>query len=520
MTSKHSWPTFSSELLNDLNYEYDIENSNNDKKTNGCKIKGNSYDEHNDKYMNITCISMKLNKFQTFDCQRIKADIYSNYYKIWPKCKDQNTNTTQTLTHERQSDKAIQCSKSNEFLQISPDIKFASRSSLVINMDPKNVKYRQYHQQHRCSEHISKRKFITSVVPSLEYIANYKPNFYDENKQNFLNLRSFSTSATFGFQKRILKTRRVADNVDNTLEDKDNVRIENDLISFRHNNRSKMTKKLRSRNLEKSDILMVKKILLDDYITEVREIIHPEGSKMEGSQETKILENVKKRMDMDPVEVKFSASMQEFMCPTLSSRSSNCCSFIPYSDDCDKNVFLGKSNPFFDKNLKIVCELKKVKKNHPCNLEVKSSLSTDLGVQVDFSHLYNDWQSLNDLNVNTSQDEIAKLSSRSYSDDVLYQRVENAVRIFTEKLILCERRIGDRSKIQKRQQDERWVDHEPSISFSDILATDHSANNTCIYPSNACCTSEDEQISGISTSSFISLTDSEILPAFKMSILK
>jgi hypothetical protein len=120
--------------------------------------------------------------------------------------KEQINNTTQTFVKQNRSDKAVQCSKSNEYLQISPDVLFTSRSSLVLNVDSENTKARRNRYFHS-SECKLRPQTTELTAPSLEYIANYKPKFCDGDKQNFPYLRSFSTSAIFVLQKRTPKPR-------------------------------------------------------------------------------------------------------------------------------------------------------------------------------------------------------------------------------------------------------------------------------------------------------------------------
>lgn len=183
------------------------------------------------------------------------------------------------------SDKAIQCTKSTEFLKVSPELKFFSRSSLMMNVE---------------SEKKSEKQRRNSST-SLEYVANYRPEFRRD-------LRSFSSSAIFRPRvsteasisppQKIRPRRRVTERTNNSIrqtENKDFLRysnfIEDDLVSIRHHQQKK-----KSRH---EDVLAMKKVLLEDYITEVKEIIHTESRRIEEQREARILESVKSRMDDD-----------------------------------------------------------------------------------------------------------------------------------------------------------------------------------------------------------------------------
>jgi hypothetical protein len=132
--------------------------------------------------------------------------------------------------------------------------------------------------------------------------------------------------------------------------------IEDDLNRFHCTTKSKVTRNLKSSNLKKSDIVTVKKILLEDYITEVREIILAEGCKVEGVHEAKILENVKKRMDVDMMEMKFSSpagTCPEFQPSTLLTKSGSMCSFSSSYNSCNKKIVLCKSESAFNQNSRL-----------------------------------------------------------------------------------------------------------------------------------------------------------------------
>lgn len=111
--------------------------------------------------------------------------------------------------------------------------------------------------------------------------------------------------------------------------------IENDLTSFHYNTKFDSTSSLRTHNqhqpIDRSDVLAVRKILLDDYITEVKEIIRSELSGSdEPDEESQIMNSVRKRiMDEDVIAVE-QADSKQTLSPsesyiTARECSSSCC---------------------------------------------------------------------------------------------------------------------------------------------------------------------------------------------------
>lgn len=84
----------------------------------------------------------------------------------------------------------------------------------------------------------------------------------------------------------------------------------------------------------------------------------------------------------------------------------------------------------------------------------------DSGVLVDFSR-GTDWPGSSDDSYPQHSDELVveelASSSVSCSDEVLCQRVESAVRKFTEDLIVCERRARDKLRSKRRRRDKLRV---------------------------------------------------------------
>ncbi|KAJ8670126.1 hypothetical protein QAD02_001385 [Eretmocerus hayati] len=522
-------------------------------------------------------------------------------------------------------DKGVQCSVGNEFLKISPDVKFFSRSSLVINVDQK-----QQQQQKSAKQPLEQFKRITPRVndkllpsPSLEYVASYRPEFQQPiNVKRLPGLRSFSSSAIFGLEtsnrgdssKRLRstcapnprnrgtrnirqqKSRRFqrsfqatnnsnsADgggggggNSDRELNFRESLRrtedellrysnfIENDLVSLprprtqpsstqasRYSSPHKPSKRRpqtrsgsENRLLPNEDILAVKKILLEDYITEVREIVRSRqhyNDHEQRSDEVAILKNVRRRMDEEPTtgsklidgqpmsdeswhslnEMKNQELLHQQQRPSTSGATSttyvtasNCCS--SYSCcwcccDCRFCQLMTRSNVVrpsqdsgdfcrngvseklgererefsekggdgrqrFERCYDSFIEGEPINRlvNSENESKAKTSRSIDSGVQLDYSRAASSLHSTEELQKfdtgrvrrrNCSTATTTGDESSGCSDEILCQRVESAVRKFTEKLILCERRTNDRSSSAgRRRPAQRKIDSIPHDDF-------------------------------------------------------
>ena len=97
-----------------------------------------------------------------------------------------------TVTSQR-CDRGVQCSKSTEYLKVAPEVKFFSRSSLVIKEDKPLPTLQRRNRARRVSS------------PSLEYVACYKSEMLKTSSRvgdggTVSGLRSFSSSAIFGLE--------------------------------------------------------------------------------------------------------------------------------------------------------------------------------------------------------------------------------------------------------------------------------------------------------------------------------
>ncbi|XP_008208451.1 uncharacterized protein LOC103316481 [Nasonia vitripennis] len=426
---------------------------------------------HGSDFEEITDLLEKLKVYLSRRCRRLEM-----------RPGGQSSISTQTSSPSP-CDKGIQCSKRTEFLKVSPNLKFFSRSSLVMNVE----------SEEKCSAEKQRRNSSTS----LEYVASYRPEFPRR-------LRSFSSSAISGPRASPQRTRASRRRVSDRL--KDSIRqtaneflrysnfVEDDLVSIRrHRNKSRH-----------DDVLAMKKVLLEDYITEVKEIIHSESRRVEEEREARILESVKSRMDRDlPTTRRDSwCSLEDNrrrrgLSPCTSYESARCC--------------LGEGDRLLSCEALVLCagcslrarkRIARVNSCASCGEEkvTKSSRSVDSGVQLDCPS-----------SGDTGREDDTKAEN---NDELLCQRVENAVRKFTEELILCERRARHRSRSARRGLLLRHRRRSRTASPT-TTTPDQSSSAGLNYPRNSS-DDEEENITGISTPSLISLSDrsdSEELPS-------